>query len=60
MKNDFFKMNIVDFIAKYLDEMENESTSESRQKAISAVILPMYKKVTGRDYNIDYFKAITQ
>lgn len=57
MKSDFFKMEIVDFMAKYLDEMENPSTSERRAKEIGSVILPMYREITGRNYDCNLLVA---
>ena len=53
MRADFFRMQPEEFVAKYLLEMEDDSTSEARRDWISSVILPMYKHLTGRDYNMN-------
>lgn len=53
MKADFKKMNPIDFVAKYLVEMESEGISEDRKQIISRIILPMYKTLTGREYRTE-------
>lgn len=57
MRSDFFKMDFIKFMGKYLDEMENPSTSERRSNDISSVILPMYKEITGRNYDANLLVA---
>lgn len=59
LKSDFFKMDIIDFMAKYLDEMDNPNTSEHRSKIIASIVLPMYKEITGKEYqNVDLKELI--
>lgn len=57
MKADFHKMDIIDFLSKYMVEMEDDGTSESRRKDIESVILPMYREITGINYDTNLFAA---
>lgn len=57
MKADFMAMEAIDFLAKYIGEMEEATTSVRRKIDIQSVILPMYREVTGRNYDTNYLAA---
>lgn len=54
MKNDFQKMETVDFLYKYIVMLETE-TSPRRKEAIESVIYPMYRDLTGINYDTNQF-----
>jgi len=57
MKKDFFRMDIINFMAKYLDEMEQHGISQQRRDVIESIVYPMYKEITGRNYDANLFVA---
>lgn len=57
IKADFFKMDIIDFMHKYLLELEEIGISNQRKKIIESVIFPMYRELTGHNYDANIFVA---
>lgn len=57
VSRDFQKMPVAEFLQKYIGVMEDETISASRKEDVSAIVKPLYRKVTGMDYDNNYFKA---
>lgn len=55
IKADFFKMDIIDFMHKYLLELEEFGISDQRKKIIESIIFPMYRELTGHNYDANIF-----
>ena len=54
MKKDFQEMETVDFLYKYLVMLETE-TSPRRKESIESVVYPMYRGITGINYDTNQF-----
>ncbi|MEM1337305.1 MAG: hypothetical protein AAGF96_06120 [Bacteroidota bacterium] len=57
VKHDFFKMDLIDFMYKYIAMIEDPTTDERRREDLKAIIFKMYYEITGRNYDTNYFKA---
>lgn len=57
MRMDFFTMDVVEFMIKYIEEMEEAHTSPRRREAIQSIIHPMYLELTGQNYDTNYLAA---
>jgi len=44
-------------MAKYLDEMEQHGISQQRRDVIESIVYPMYKEITGRNYDTNLLVA---
>lgn len=49
MRQDYYRMPIIDFMHKYIGEIFREDIPCDKKRAIESVILPLYREITGRN-----------
>ena len=58
VRHDFINMDFIDFMHKYIAMIDSEETSDRRRNDLKGVIYPLYREITGNNYDVNYLSAL--